>query len=128
MGSKSNFLENALLNHVLRNVSYTPPTTVYLALYTTAPTDAGGGTQVSGTSYARVAVTFAAASSGASSNSGSLTFAVAGGAWGTITAWGLFDASTGGNLLYWGTFAVPDAVLAGDQATINVGDLDVTED
>jgi hypothetical protein len=131
MGSKSNFLELELLDHVLRNSAYTPPATVYLALYTavSAPTDAGGGSEVSGFAYARQAIAFAVAASGATSNSGTVTFPVtSGGNWGVVTYWGLFDASTAGNLLYWGTFTTPAAVNDGDQVVIGVGDIDIAED
>ena len=76
-GSFSDYLENALLDHVLGTTSYSQPT-IYVALYTTAPTDAGGGTEVSGGSYARVAVSaWDAASSGASENTNDVTFATA---------------------------------------------------
>ena len=67
--SKSNFLENEILDHVLRNSSYTPPSTVYAALFTSNPDEDGSGTEVTGGSYARQAVTFGAASGGSVTNS-----------------------------------------------------------
>jgi hypothetical protein len=69
MAGKSDYLENKILDHVLRNTAYTSPTTVYVGLYTAAPTDAGGGTEVSGNGYAREAATFSVASGGATANS-----------------------------------------------------------
>ena len=69
MAEFSNYLENAIINAVLRNTSYTSPTTVYVGLFTNDPTDADAGTEVSGGSYARVSVTFGAPSNGVSTNS-----------------------------------------------------------
>lgn len=127
MAAKSDFLENELLDHVLRNSSYTPPTTVYIGLYTTAPTDAGGGTEVSGGSYARQSVAFNAASGGATANTSDINFPVATANWGTIVAVGLFDASTAGNLLYWNTItSVP--INDTEQLRFLAGEIDVTED
>jgi hypothetical protein len=76
MAEMSNYLENALINATLRNTSYTPPTTVYVALFTSDPTDAGSGTEVStaGTSYARQSATFGAPSNGASVTTADITF------------------------------------------------------
>jgi hypothetical protein len=74
MAEFSNYLENALINAVLRNTTYTSPATVYVSLYTSDPTDADSGTEVSGGSYARTAVTFGAPSNGVSTNSADVTF------------------------------------------------------
>ena len=121
MDNKSNYLEDALLNHVLRNTSYTSPTTVYLALFTVAPTDVGGGTEVSGGSYARQALTFAAPVSGSVSNSGAVTFPQATASWGTIVAVGIFDAVTVGNLLYYGALSTSKVVDTNDQISFANG-------
>jgi len=64
MAEMSNYLENALINATLRNTTYTSVATVYVSLWTSDPTDAGSGTEVSGGSYARTAVTFGAPSNG----------------------------------------------------------------
>lgn len=128
MGALSDYLENKLLDHVLRNVAYTSPTTIYVALFTSAPSDAGGGTEVSGGGYARQAVTFSAASGGATSNSADVTFPTATANWGTITHIGLFDASTGGNLLLWGALTTSKTISTGDVLKIPAGDLDITLD
>ena len=85
MAAMSNYLENALINATLRNTSYTSPSTVYVGLFTSDPTDAGSGTEVSGGSYARKAMTFGSPSNGASTNSGAVEFDQATGNWGTIT-------------------------------------------
>jgi hypothetical protein len=111
----SDFLENKLLDHVLRNTAYTQPATVYAALYTATPSDTGGGTEVSGGAYARTAVTFGAAASGSISNSADVTFPAATGNWGTVTHVGIFDASTAGNLLFWGALTASKTINNGDQ-------------
>lgn len=127
--SKSNYLENELLDHVLRNQAFASPTTVYAALYTTQPSDAGGGTEVSGNAYARVAITFGAATSGSITNSSAVTFPQAGGGpWGTITHFGVLDALTNGNLLYWGALDESKVIDDGDTMEFSIGDLMVTED
>ena len=110
----SNYLENALINATLRNTSYTSPTTVYAALFTSDPTDAGSGTEVSGGSYARKAMTFGSPSNGASTNSSAVEFDQATGDWGTITHFGIYDASTSGNLLYHGALTTSKVIETGD--------------
>jgi len=132
-GSKSDYLENKVLDHVLGGGDYTRPATVYVALYTAAPSDAGGGTEVSGGSYARVAVTnnstnFPAASGGAKSNGTEITFETATASWGTVVAFGIFDAATAGNLLLWADLTTNKTIDSGDTAKFAVGDLDYTED
>ena len=132
-GSKSDFLENELLDHVLGNAAWSAPATVYIALYTAAPSDSGGGTEVTGGSYARKAVTnnatnWPAASGGAKANGTTITFVTATADWGTVVAFGIFDASSGGNLLYWADLTASKTVDSGDTAEFPVGNLDVTED
>jgi hypothetical protein len=125
MSSFSDYLENAVLNHVFRNTALTAPAAVYLALYTAAPTDAGGGTQVSGAGYARQAITFGAPSGGAIANTGAVAFTATGGNYGTVVAVGIFDASTAGNLLAWDD--ITSAVINdGDTLNFPVGDIDIT--
>jgi len=128
-GSFSDYLENELLDHVLLTGAFTQPSNLYVALYTAAPTDAGGGTEVSGGSYARVQhESWDAASSGASENTGAITFPQATGDWGTVVAVGIFDASTAGNLLMWADLSANKAIDSGDTAEFADGDLDVTLD
>lgn len=121
-GSKSDYLENALLDHALGGPDYTRPGTVYLALFTVAPSDSGGGTEVSGGSYARKSVTnnstnFPGASSGQKLLAVAQAFATATANWGTAVAWGILDALTSGNLLYWGYLMGPAKNFIGDAST-----------
>jgi hypothetical protein len=126
MSEMSNYLENALINATLRNTSYTSPTTVYLALYTTDPTDADTGTECSGTSYARQSITFGAPSHGVSTNPAAIEFPQAGGSWGTITHIGIRDASTAGNLLYHTPLDASKTIATGDVFRVAIGSLSVT--
>lgn len=122
----SNYLENAVINAVLRNTSYTSPTTVYVGLFTSDPTDAGSGTEVSGGSYARVAVTFGSPSNGVSTNSAAVEFPQATGSWGTITHIGIHDALTTGNLLFHTALDTSKAIATGDIFKIASSNLSVT--
>lgn len=126
MAEMSNYLENALINATLRNTSYTSPATVYVALYTTDPTDADTGTEVSGGSYARTAVTFGAPSNGVSTNSASVEFPTCTSSWGTITHIGIRDASTSGNLLYHTALTTSKVIDVDDIFRISTGNLSVT--
>lgn len=128
MTAFSNFLENELLDHTLAVGSYTMPVAVYIGLYTSAVGDDNSGTQVSGGSYARQAVTFNAAVSGSTSNSGTVNFPTATASWGTVTHFGIFDAVSGGNLLYWGALTTSKTVDNGDVFTFPAGNLTVTLD
>lgn len=126
MAALSNYLENALINGTLRATNYTAPTTVYVGLFTTDPTDAGTGTEVSGNGYARKSATFASPSNGASSTSADVQFDQATGSWGTITHFGILDALTSGNLLYHGALTTSKAIDTGDVFKIASGSLTVT--
>lgn len=126
MSALSNYLENALINAVLRGIPYTSPPAVYVALFTSDPTDAGIGTEVSGGGYARQQVTFADPVDGSTTNSADVVFPVATTDWGTVSHFGIYDAETGGNLLIHGAFTVAKPIYTGDQFVIRAGDLDVT--
>jgi hypothetical protein len=126
MAEMSNYLENALINATLRNTSYTSPTTVYVSLWTSNPTDAGSGTEVSGGSYARTAVTFGAPSDGVSLNDADVTFPTATASWGTVGWIGINDASTSGNLLYHTALDTSKTIDSGDIFKISTGNLSVT--
>lgn len=128
-GSFSNYAENKLLDHALGVTAYTMPTT-YLALFTAAAGEAGGGTEVSGGSYARVALSgkIGAASSGSSTNSSTITFPTATGSWGTVVGWGIFDASSAGNLIVYGDLTASKTVASGDTLVFNASNLTVTLD
>lgn len=122
----SNYLENALINATLRATTFTAPATVYLALYTTDPTDADTGTEVSGGSYARQSITFGSPSNGVSTNSADITFPTATGSWGTVAYVGIRDASTTGNLLYHAPLTTSKAIDTGDIFKVTTGNLSVT--
>jgi len=126
MAEMSNYLENALVNVTLRATSYTAPTTVYLALYSTDPTDADTGTEITGTNYARQSITFGAPSNGATTNSAAIEFPQAGSAWGTVTHIGIRDALTTGNLLYHSPLDTSKTIASGDVFRIATGSLSVT--
>ena len=126
MSEMSNYLENALVNATLRNTTYTSPAAVYAALFTTDPTDAGTGTEVSGGSYARTAITFGSPSNGVTTNSADVTFPTCTAAWGTVTHMGIYDASTSGNLLYHTPLDASKTVDSGDIFKISSGNLSVT--
>jgi hypothetical protein len=124
--SMSDYLENALLNAVLRNTPYTSPSQVYVALFTSDPTDAGTGTEVSGGGYARQPVTFNAPSNGQVTNAADILFPIATASWGTVTHVGIYDAVTGGNLLFHGALTTSKTISANDQLKIAAGDLSIS--
>lgn len=130
--SKSDYAENKVLDHMTGKATW-GAVTAYVGLYTAAPSDAGGGTEVSTTStgYARkstAAADWSAASGGSTSNANPVTFTTATGSWGTVTHFGLFDASTGGNLLRWAALGTSKAIGTGDTASFAAGALVMTED
>ena len=126
MSQMSNYLETELIDHILRNASWSSPTTVYLALYTSDPTDADSGSEVSGGSYARQSVAFDAPSNGVTQNTSDVTFPQATADWGTITHVGLRDALTWGNLLFHGALSPNTQISNGGQLQIDAGDLEVS--
>jgi len=118
---------------VLGGGDYTRPATVYVALYATAPSDAGGGTEVSGGSYARATVVnnstnWPAASGGSKKNGEEITFAEASANWGTVVAFGILDAAESGNLLVWATLTANKTIDSGDTAKFAANDLVYNED
>jgi hypothetical protein len=128
MAEFSNYLENKILDHVLKNVSYTSPTTVYVGLFTSNPTDAGTGTEVSGGSYARQVLSVTTSSGGIVTSSGDVTFPQATANWGTISHIGLLDALTSGNLLMHTPLTTSKTIETGDILKISSGNLTVTLD
>lgn len=142
MAAWSDFAENSLIDWFFRAQALgitgataaagTGPATLYVALFTAAPSDAGGGTEVTGGSYARVAVTSSLANwagtqaagsttastgtSGTTSNNGTITFPAPTANWGVCTHVGVYDASTAGNLLFWSALTAPKTVNNGDAA------------
>lgn len=128
-GNLSDYLENKLLDHFLGTTSFTMPAYVYVALYTVAPNDAGGGTEVSnagGSAYARQIATFGAAASGATENNSDIDFENMPAA--TVVAIGIHDALTAGNLLVHGTLTANKSLDLGDTLRIATGDLDISID
>ena len=123
MAELSNYLENKLLDHVLRGTSYTSPTTVYVGLYTSDPGDDNSGTEVSGGSYARQSLSVTAASGGIVTSSADVTFPQATGNWGTISHIGLLDAVSSGNLLMHTPLTTSKAIETGDIFKIPSGSL-----
>lgn len=125
MAEMANYLENALINAVLRNTSYTSPTTTYLALYTSDPTDADTGTEITGGSYVRQSITFGSPSNGTSTNSAAVEFPQATADWGTISYVGIRDAVTSGNLLFHTALDASKTINNGDVFKITAGNLSV---
>jgi len=128
MAALSDYAEKLLLDFLMTSGTATRPTAWYVALYTAAPNDAGGGTEVSGSGYSRQAVTFDAATSGAgtTSNNIAVSFTATGGSWGTITHIGIFDAATSGNLLWHGSLTASRTVNDGDSLLFSIGNIDLT--
>lgn len=124
MASMTDYLEDALANHVFRNTAFTSPTDVYVALFTDETSDAGGGTEVSGGSYARQAISFAAPSAGQIVTDADITFTDMPA--GTIISVAVFDAVSGGNMLAHGPLATSKVVNTGDNLTFSAGDLTFT--
>lgn len=133
-GSKSNYLEAALLDHLYGATPYTKPTHVWLGVFTTegTPETGAGFVEPSTGSYARVDIlnngTILTRASNVVSNASVLTFPTATADWGVIVGGALFDASTGGNVLHWADLAVPKTVLNGDTLSVAIGALSITED
>lgn len=126
MAQMSDYLENALLNTTLRGQAWTPPATVFLALYTNDPTDAKTGTEVTGGAYARQTITFNAPTNGVAISSADVLFPIATAGWGTVTHIGILDALNGGNLLYHGILTNSKTIASSDQLKIAAGDIAVT--
>lgn len=130
--AKTDYLEEALLNHVLRNTAYTAPTTVYVALLTASATDEGiQAAELSGNGYARQAATFTAPTqvtgSGEVENSAEILFPEATTAWSEVTHFAVADANAAGNYLYHGELDAPRTAGVGDQIRFQVGTLKVRE-
>lgn len=128
MAALSDHAEKLILDWMMTAGAATRPTAWYVALYTAAPSDSGGGTELSGSGYARESVTFAAATSGTgtTSNTGAVVFTADGGDWGSVTHMGIHDAVTGGNLLWHGALAAAKTVADGDTLEFAVGNIDLT--
>ncbi len=137
MSAASNYLENKVLDHVLRVASFTQPSGLWLALFNntsgSAATNLEAGTltdetSTSSTAYARQAVTFAAASSGSAATSATVTFPAATANWGTITHVAIMDGGTAGagNVLFWGAVTTSKTIETGDTFQVSSGNLTVS--
>lgn len=151
MAAMSNYMENVLIDHIFRATSYTMPSHLYVALCTTAPVasdtgtkltaNTGTGVEVTGGSYARTTLDpsttnwantqnsgsgASTGSSGTTSNNSTITFPTATGSWGTITSIAICDASTNGNMLFFGNLSASKTVGSGDTFQFNSGQLSVS--
>jgi hypothetical protein len=126
MSALSDHLENEILDHILSTGAYTMPTNVYVGLSTGSFNDDNSGTELSGSGYTRKVASFGAASSGTASNDAAIEFPAATGSWGTISHFGIFDASTSGNLLIHGALTSSKVIESGDILKVAVGDMDIT--
>jgi len=129
MASFSDYTENLVLNWLLTTNAATRPTAWYVGLFTAAPSDAGGGTEVAGSGYARTATgtMTVAGTATTASNAAAIEFAAAsGGNWGTITHAAIMDASTGGNMLAWAPLTTARTINDGDVFRIPAASLTVS--
>lgn len=125
--SFSNYLETEVLEWAFTGSGGTRPTSWYLALFTAAPSDTGGGTEVSGGAYARQSVTFTVSGNTASNNA-AIEYPTATANYGTVTHIGVFDASSAGNLLAHAALTTSKTIETGDVFRVPSGDLDITLD
>jgi len=126
MSAMSDYLENEILDHILGTGAYTMPSNVYVGLSTGSFNDDNSGAELTGNGYARVAITFGAAASAVASNNAAVEFPAASGSWGTVSHFGLFDASSSGNLLIHGALTASKVIDTGDILKIATGDMDIT--
>ena len=128
MAGFSDYLEDKVLDHVFGGNAYSAPSTLYVALYTVAPTDTGGGTEVSGGGYVRKTATFNVSGTNptTASNASAVEYPTATANYGTVVAVGIFDALSSGNLLAYANLTTSKVVSTGDVFRFNTGDLDVT--
>jgi len=125
--SFSNTFENRVLTWVFTASGATRPTSWHVALFTSNPDEDGSGTEVSGGDYARQSATFTVTGN-AATNAAAVEYPVATAAYGTVTHVGVYDASTGGNLIAYAALATSKAIDTGDVLRIPLGELDITLD
>lgn len=123
MSAATNVLEDEIIKHLFRTGSFTKPTVLAVALFTAAPGEAGGGTEVTGGSYARAQLNpldanWAAPSggNGQTSNVNALAFPTPSANWGVVTHFAIFDATSGGTMLIFGALAQSKTINNGDPA------------
>jgi hypothetical protein len=138
----TDYLENLFIDHLFRTRTWAKPTALWMALFTAAPTDAGGGTEVAGGGYARVSLPpldanwnatqggtsgNSSGSGGATANAVAIVFPAPSANWGTVSHFAVMDAATGGNMLIWDVLTVPRTIISGDPApSFAIGALAVT--
>ena len=143
MSAMSDYLENKLIDHVFRGQDYANPV-LYIGLLTAAPSDSGGGTEVSGNAYARVKAAAGASQAltdwkstqndslastgtgGNTTNTNAVNFPTPTATWGVVTHFGIYDALTGGNLLFWGSLTISKTINQSDTVTFPAGTLSIT--
>ena len=127
--SLTNSFETSVLTWLLTNGTPSPvrPTAWYLGLFTAAPGEAGGGTELSGSGYARQSITFTVSGNNASNNA-AIEFPTASGSWGTITHVAVFDASTSGNMIAYASLTASKVIDTGDVLRLPANDLDINLD
>ena len=144
MSAMTDYLENKIIDWFFRGQAFSPPGTAYVGLLTAAPSDNTNGTEVTGGSYARVGIAAALAnwagtqsagsttassgSSGTTSNNSAISFATPTANWGTITHFGVYDALTSGNLLFWGALSSAKAGFTGEAVAVQIRQLQVQID
>lgn len=128
MASLSNAAEKLLLDWLMTTGTAARPTAWHLGVFTAAPSDAGGGTEIVGNGYARETVAFAAATSGAgtTANTGAASFTAAGGDWGVCTHVAIFTAATGGTMLWHGAMTTSRTIADTDTLDFAIGEIDLT--
>jgi hypothetical protein len=124
---KTEYLATVALNQALRGIPFTSPATVYISLYTTAPTPTSQGIEVAGGSYTRQPATFTAPAGQQTANSADVVFPIATLMWGTLVSFAVMDAPTGGNMLYFADFSAPRLIDVNDQARFPAGQLVINE-
>lgn len=135
MGSKSDWFESKLLDHVFGGTATPVGGTVWIGLWQTTLDDTSTGAtagEVSGGSYARVALVcnntnWPAAAGGTIHNGAVVNFGTAGASWGTVNSWAALDAASTGNIFYWGTLGAPKVIASGDSASFAVSSIGISE-
>jgi hypothetical protein len=122
----SDYLENKFLDHFCGTASTTAPAAIYLGLSTASMNDDNSGTELSGSGYARQAITFGSASSGTATSNAAVEFPAATASWGSVSHWAIYDASSAGNQLFHGSFATAKTIATGDILKVASGDLSIT--
>lgn len=145
MAAMTDSLENSLIDFLFRGQAYTPPTTIYVALFNNSPVDSSPGSEVSGNAYARAPLACnttnwaatntigsttspSSGNTGTTSNNAVITFATPTGSWDTISHFGLFTAASGGTMLFWGALSASKLIQTGDAVTIQAGQLQIQLD